>query len=233
MSDRFDPILLSELIASHKRQIANLGVVIRYNESFEELEEALPIDAKHSLTPHFSTALNTYTSANAFWLGGFDADNQLVALSAARLDDLGAQSMSDYLKRYWRRCYPAADGDPAEACETQPRFWNEVRGRVAYYGDFHLKREGYQGRGLPKLFGPLAMLVGAQKWDADWYYTWVRERDWSMRYPLAYGFSRTYFPGLRWGKPPSSIEPDLAAGVNSRSDVLDWMETLSRPGEEA
>lgn len=232
MSDRFDPILLSELIASHRAQLAQMGVAIRYGESFEELERLLPIDEKAELTPHFSTALNTYTSANAYWLGGFDDDGQLVALSAARLDDLGSQTMSDYLKRYWRRCYPAAGGDSAEAAEVQPRFWNEIKGRVAYFGDFHLKRQGVQGKGVPKIFGPLAMLVGAQKWDADWYYTWVRERDWSLRYPLAYGFSRTYFPGLRWTSPPCSIEPDLAAGVNSRSDVHDWMVTLNRSDAE-
>jgi hypothetical protein len=227
MTDRIDPLVLSRLIAAHQKKLAEMGIETRYGTNFDLLEELLPIDDKTKLTPHFSTALNTYTEANAFWLGGFDSDGQLVALNASRLDDLGQETQRDYIGRYWRRCYPAEHGEQAQISENQPRFWRQMGGRVAYFGDFHLKKAGYQGRGLPKIFAPLCVLLAAQKWNPDWYYCWVRERDWAMRYPMGYGFARTYFPGLRWKVPPASIAADLVAAVNSRDDALDWMDALT------
>ena len=224
--DQFDPIKLSEVIASHKAQLANKGIAVRYSDNFEELESLLPLDHKTQLTPHFATALNTYTSANAFWLGGFDEAGGLLALNAARLADLGRGNQLEYLRRYWRRCYPGTIGDNAVPAVRQPRFWREITGRVAYYGDFHLKRVGVQGRGLPKIFAPLCVLLSAQKWDPDWHYTWIRPGDWAKRYPMAYGFARCHYPGLRWEDPPSSIDDHLVAAVNSRANLLDWVDGL-------
>ncbi|MBG6178321.1 hypothetical protein IWQ55_006179 [Labrenzia sp. EL_208] len=221
-----EPLLLSDLISDHKRRISDMGIKVRSSSSFEALEDLLPLDQKSALSEHFRTALNTYTEATGFWLGGFDKSGRMVALCAARLDDLGDENMENYLRRYWHRCYPAACDQRALLAEKQPRFWRNITGRVGYYGDFFLKREGIQGRGLPKLFAPLCVLLGILKWNPDWHYCWVNQRDWSMRYPLAYGFARTYSNGLRWDMPPATIRSDLVAAVNSRSDALDWIEEL-------
>lgn len=221
-----DPLLLSDLISDHKRRINAMGIKVRSSSSFEALEDLLPLDQKSALSEHFRTALNTYTEATGFWLGGFDSSGEVVALCAARLDDLGSENMGDYLRRYWHRCYPAAEDKRALLAREQPRFWRSITGRVGYYGDFHLKREGFQGRGLAPLFAPLCVLLGIYKWNPDWHYCWVNQRDWKLRYPLAYGFSRTYPNGLRWELPPATIRADLVAAVNSRNDASDWIDEL-------
>lgn len=227
MRDSLNPLVLSELIAAHKARLSEIGVSVRYSWSFETLEEVLPIEEKARLSEHFRTELNTYTEATAFWVGGF-SEGQLVALCAARLDDLGSESLDGHLRRYWRRCYPGADAERAQPAERQPRFWSEIKGRVAYYGDFHVKRDRFQGRGIPKLFAPLCVLLGLWKWDPDWHYCWVNQSDWSKRYPLAYGFSRINPLGLVWEVPPATIASDLVAASNSRADALDWMDGLER-----
>ncbi|QFT69338.1 hypothetical protein FIU93_21305 [Labrenzia sp. THAF35] len=228
-----DPIQLSKLIAALESEISKLGVTVRYDTSFERLEQLLPIDDKKELTPHFSTVLNTYSEANAFWVGGFDADENLVALNAVRMDDLGEGSMADWLPRYWHRCYPGKKSENAKASAVQPRFWRRMRGRIVYFGEFALQKKGFQGKGLPKLFGPFMLLLAAQKFSADWYMTWVKPRDWSMRYPLAYGFTTTYENGLRWDDPPASIDPDLVAAVNDRVQLLDVIDVLAAKYLEA
>ena len=221
-----DPIVLSKLIAKLESEVASFGLSVRCERSFERLEELLPIDEKGELTPHFSTVLNTYTEANAMWVGGFDPDGKLIALNAMRMDDLGAGNLGEWLPRYWHRCYPGTKGERARPSEIQPRFWRRMSGRVVYFGEFILKREGFQGRGLPKVWAPMVLLLGVQKFSADWYYTWVRKRDWAMRYPLAYGFSTVYENGLRWDDPPASIDSDLVAAVNDRDQVLDVIDVL-------
>lgn len=227
LKENADPIVLSKLIAKLESEIASLGISVRYDTSFERLEALLPIDDKAELTPHFSTALNTYTEANAFWVGGFDRDGGLVALNAIRMDDLGESTMRDWLPRYWHRCYPGTKGESAVPSASQPRFWRRMSGRVVYFGDFILKREGFQGRGLPKKWAPMVLLLGVQKFSADWYLTWVKKRDWELRYPLAYGFTSIYENGLRWDDPPSSIDPNLVAAVNDRNQVLDVIDVLN------
>ncbi len=226
MADGFDPIVMSELISAHKGQLTDMGLSVRFSADFSELEALLPVDRKEALTEHFRTSLNTYTEANAFWLGGMDSDGRLVALCAARLDDLGTENLGDYLKKYWRRCYPGKTEEKARPAAAQPRFWREMSGRVAYYGDFLLQREGYQGRGLPKIFAPLCVLLGMQKWSPDWHYCWINPGDWAKRYPLGYGFAQVHGTGLRWDVPPETISDDLVVAVNSRSNALDWMDQL-------
>jgi len=227
-SDGVDPIMLSKLIAVLERQISEMGVSLRYDTSFEKLEDLLPLDDKAELTPHFSTVLNTYTEANAFWVGGFNAEGGLVALNAVRLDDVGSGNMGEFIPRYWHRCYPGKQGEKAKPSSRQPEFWQEMSGRVAYFGEFALKRKGFQGKGLPKIFAPLMLLLAVQKFSADWYLTWVKPRDWAMRYPLAYGFTTTYEDGLLWDDPPASIDPDLVAAVNNRRQVRHVIEVLKR-----
>ncbi|MBG6205412.1 hypothetical protein IWQ49_000056 [Labrenzia sp. EL_126] len=227
-SDGADPIQLSKLIAVLEGQVSEMGVNLQYGTSFEKLEDLLPLDDKAELTPHFSTAFNTYTEANAFWVGGFDAEGSLVALNAVRMDDLGSGNMGDFIPRYWHRCYPGKQGERATPSAEQPEFWQEMSGRVAYFGEFALKRKGFQGKGLPKIFAPLMLLLAVQKFSADWYLTWVKPRDWAMRYPLAYGFTTTYEEGLLWDDPPASIDPDLVAAVNSRRQVRHVIRVLRR-----
>lgn len=224
--DAIDPGAAARVIHGLETKLFEIGVRVEYGTDFALLEHLLRKTSKERLTEHFSTALNTYTPANAYWLRAYSEDGETVAVGAVRLDDLGTMSLGKYIANYWHRCYPDAAGDGARASRHQPRFLSEVSGRVAYLGDLWVARL-WQRKRIHEHLTPLAVVVTLQKWDPDWLYCWIRPGAWSKRYPMAYGFSAVHPVGIRWETQPVTIDPDLVMAVNKASWARDWLDHLA------
>lgn len=199
---------------------------MEYGGDFARLENLLSESDKGGLTEHFSTALNTYTPENAFWLRAVGDQGDTVAVGAIRLDRLGVETLDVHLKKYWRRCYPDKTGEGVRVADRQPHFLREISGDVAYLGDLWVKRE-HQRKKIHEWFSPLAMVVTLQRWNPDWMYCWIRPSAWSKRYPLAYGFSTVHPVGLRWESGPVTIDDDLVMAINNRCHAMDWLEKFA------
>ncbi|WP_208992992.1 hypothetical protein [Roseibium sp. TrichSKD4] len=218
-----NPMLFSRAFSGLEREITKLGYVFRLGSDFEELEKMLSDTDKGELTEHFNTVFNTYTPESGFWAAVLDADGACICIAAARVDNLGKQSLQTHLRKYWKRCYPAICDGRALASNDQPRFQSQISGRVAYLGDLWVRQQ-CRGKRIHERVAPLIMLAALHKWEPDWMYCWVRPSAWSKRYPLAYGFSTVEPVGIRWENPPSSIDDDLVLARNSYSQCLDWLD---------
>ncbi|MEJ8474481.1 hypothetical protein [Roseibium algae] len=232
--DRFeewiDPGTFARVINGLESRLYGLGYKVEYGAEFRKLEDDLAETDKKALTEHFRMALNTYTPDTAFWVKVVDEDSRIIAVIAARVDQLGSQNLGEYIRNYWWRCYPDKMQNGVAAAPVQPRFLSEISGKVAYLGDLWVARD-HQRKKIHEWLTPLTMFVALQKWHPDWIYCWVRPSAWNKRYPLAYGFSAVHPMGIQWlkGREPVTIDSDLVIGVNRRDWALDW---LDRFGDE-
>lgn len=210
---------LSKLVGKLDVELQKQGVHLRQERNFKELEDILSGTKKGRLTEHFRRSLNTYTPPQAFWLGGFDDQENLVALAAARLDDLGSWHLLDYWREYWARCYPAANGVSVTMSDKQYEFAANIRGRVAYLAemwvDSSLERNGVAG-----MFAKTLQFLAAQEWNPDWCYAWTRPAFVDRGFPAKCGFVHVH-PGIIWANGPVTIDPDLQVMMNAASDIRD------------
>lgn len=220
--EAFDPLLFARVVSAMESRLRAIGVQVEFGLDFEHLEECLEGLEKDKLTEHFRSDLNTYTPQNAFYIKALNG-GELVALIAARFDDLGQQTLDVHLTKYWRRCYPGKAGPKVELAKQQPRFMREISGRVAYLGELWVKPE-WRGKRIHEYLVPLTTATAMQRWDPHWMYCWIRPVMWGKDYARAYGFSAVHPVGLIWEDCPATIDPDLVMGVNKRTWVLDWME---------
>lgn len=224
--ETLNPKLLGRALAGLESELKSEGVAVDFGDDFDFFEQLVSETDKPGLTEHFTTSLNTYTPETAFWIRGVGPAGETIAVGAARLDLLGEMTLDRYLRKYWSRCYPDLAGSNALPAERQPRFLREVSGRVAYFGDLWVARE-WQRKNVHKALSPLAMLYAAMWWKPDWLYCWVRPSAWSKRYPLAYGYSAVHPVGIRWERPPATVDHDLVIALNKWPWLLDWLDHLA------
>ncbi|MEP0583487.1 MAG: hypothetical protein ABJD05_10495, partial [Roseibium sp.] len=170
------------------KQFDAAGLRVRRGEKFEELEALVERDGlKHQLTEHFKTALNTFTPATAFWLALENDHGCLVAIIAARLDDLGHMSLRGWWEKYWRRCYPGLNDELLVMAADQPTFAECISGRIVYLGEL-IVAEPLQSGGIGGALTQLAQLDALQEWRPDYIYGWVRPAAGAERGRRAWGF---------------------------------------------
>lgn len=215
---------LSKLVGMLDFQLMERGVYLRQERDFKKLEAILAKTKKNKLTEHFRRSLNTYTPPQAFWLGGFDDQENLIAVAAARLDDLGSWHLLDYWREYWSRCYPAANGRAVVMADEQYNFAKSVTGRVAYLAEMWVDNE-FETQGVAGLFAKTLQFLAAHEWNPDWYYAWTRPGFASRGFPSKCGFAHVH-PGIIWADAPVTIDPDLKVMMNAASDIRDLAQYL-------
>lgn len=220
-----DRLTVSRIIDRLYEASLSKGVRVEQSRDFERLEVLLEGTTDKTLTEHFRRSLNTYTPPQAFWLGGFDGAGELVALAAARLDELGSWTLERYWRDYWARCYPHNAELHAKMALKQYRFAKTVTGNVVYFGDLWVSGN-HHGDSVSPAFSRLLQLLSLQEWDFGWCYAWVRPSFLQRGFAEKCSFSKTA-PGINWLRPPSTIDDDLKVMANSRDDLLDLVEVLS------
>ena len=220
-----DRLTVSRVIERLYEQALQKGVRLEQGRDFKKLEVLLEGIPEKNLTEHFRSSLNTYTPPKAFWLGGFNSTGDLVALAAARLDELGSCSLEKYWRDYWSRCYPHTDDLQAELAERQYRFAKKITGNVVYFGDMWVSKnhpEAHVSGPFAKALQFLALL----EWEFGWCYAWGRPSFLRRGFAEKCGFSKTA-PGINWLRAPSTIDDDLKVMANSREDLLDLLDLLA------
>lgn len=227
---KIDAYLLREAWGVLKSQLHENGFCLRRGDSFECLESLIRGSQKPALTEHFRTDANTYFPDQAFWIAVETFSGELVARVATRVDDLGSQSLLEYWRRYWKRCYPGATGGRAEIAENQPRFAAEIHGRIAYLGDLYVESK-FRNKGVATALVKVAQIDAADEWNPDYVYGWMTPADVGSNLFPAYGFTSVHSAGIRWSVPPGTISDNLVFVGNSRSSLIDLIEdiTISRP----
>lgn len=220
-----DRLTVSRVIDRLYELARHKGVRLEQSRDFKKLESLLESVSEKKLTEHFRTSLNTYTPPQAFWLGGYDSAGNLIALAAARLDELGSWTLERYWRDYWSRCYPHANGMRAELADEQYRFAKSISGSVVYFGDMWVSESHPE----PHVSGPFSkslQLLALLEWRFDWCYAWGRPGFLKTGFAEKCGFTKTA-PGINWLRAPSTIDHDLKVMANSREDLLDLVDFLA------
>lgn len=222
----FDKLKISRLIECFYQRNLQKGVRLVRGSDFHQLERGLSeVTEKMHLTEHFRRSLNTYTPANAFWLAGYNEENKLISVAAARLDQLGEWDLARYWGEYWPRCYPGADNKPVQLDEFQYRYTSEISGNVVYLGEMWVD-SGHLEKNVAGEYSKALMLLCILEWEFEWLYAWSRPSYLDRGFAHKCGFARVW-PGIRWKQGPSTIDQDLKVMANSRSDLIDLVDALA------
>ena len=222
----FDKLKVGRLVEYFYQSNLRKGVRLVRGSDFQKLERELSKSTeKPQLTEHFRRSLNTYTPANAFWLAGYNEDGKLIAVAAARLDQLGVWTLDRYWREYWPRCYPDEESRPVQLDEFQYGFTSEITGNVIYLGEMWVD-SGHLRKNVAGDYSKALMMLCILEWEFEWLYAWGRPSFLDRGFAHKCGFSRVW-PGIRWRRGPSTIDQDLKVMANSRSDLLDLVDALA------
>ena len=178
--------------------LAESGCEVEMVTDFQLGERLTEGMGKQSQTAKLSSRHNDFTEESGFWLF-LKEDGEYVTAVATRFDDVGRESMGDYMIRTMRRHYPNDQGETLlEFTDALPP---DFYGRMAYIGELFVHPAHRGSRQKLRYFMMLLHSCIATKWRVDWTYAMMRDRDVKRGFATAYGFSMQ-FPGVaRWAEP--------------------------------
>lgn len=195
--------------------LAEAGVEVEMITDFVHAEALTDAMGKSGLTPKLSGHFNDFTEDSGFWLF-MKEGGDYVASIATRFDSVGRESMGDYMIRTMRRHYPHAEGQTLlEFTDALPPGFH---GRMAYIGELFVRPDRRGSRQRLRYFMMLLHSCIATKWQVDWIYAMMRDRDVKAGFATSYGFT-LQLPGVaRWAQPAPP----------GRGDA-EWLVALSAP----
>ena len=193
------------------------GISVEVIQDYSRVCALIEAAGKEYLTPFSSPDHNDFTERNCIWLCGFDVDGP-VMLGAARLEDLGGEKLDSYWPRIFKRAYP--DGSSARIGSISPAISQVVGGRMVYFGDLFVAKRLRGMRGNLQAFTAIGHLLCSLKWEPDWIYCFLRNRDAARGAGLTYGFNWIERRPYRWlDVPPEGRSNNECAAFLSRRSL--------------
>ncbi|MEL7278735.1 MAG: hypothetical protein AAFY35_07760 [Pseudomonadota bacterium] len=178
--------------------LAEGGIEVDMISDFNEAERIVTSMGKNEMTAKLSSRYNDFTEESGFWLFMREAGEYVTGI-ATRYDVVGQENMGDYMIRTMRRHYPNPSGEALLEFTTAlpPSF----HGRMAYIGELFVRPDRRGSRQKLRYLMFLLHSCIATKWQVDWIYAMMRDRDVKAGFATNYGFT-TQLPGVaRWAKP--------------------------------
>ncbi len=123
------------------RQLKDTGISIEISDDFAVFRRLRSEQKDRSgLYPMFDAASSFVDASNAFWVCGFNTEDELVHTQAVRLLDLQNQTLAQHL-RIHRHKYitPGSTPDPDNTHFSHLQVLERISGRVGYHGEFWVK----------------------------------------------------------------------------------------------
>ncbi len=179
--------------------LETLGLEIGQTSDFDSVELLIEEINKPYLTPVLAPDNNDFSRENAFWLIAWD-DHEPAMIIGAKLEDLRDEPIDQYWVRTARRHYPTPRGETIKS--VAPHIPKEIGGRLVYIGDLFVRPENRGTRGGLEKFMTLAHLVVANRWNPDFTYAFMRDRDVRLGFANRYGFTKHIPFAREWSDPP-------------------------------
>lgn len=229
-----DPILLKRAWGAIDKVFGDYGLTLQRGFDFDQVDAMAERSGLKVLEAHFSPRTQTFSSGRAFWLALTDETGLLVGRVCARLDQIRPpQSLVDYWRKHFHRCFPAETGGQVVLADDQPRFAQAITGDTVYLGGTQV-REEWQNAHLGGLLNRIAQIEALDEWDADFYYGWMEKRVFKDGFFRSCGFSRLHENAVRWqAGGPIPIDNDLFLAGNGREDLLDLIDRIVKNPPQA
>ena len=204
------------LLSKCHAYLMRYGIAVEIVDDLDTLSEIIVESGKPYFTPMASPAHNDLGDGNSMWLVGRCEGNP-VLIGGARLELVGADGIGAFWRRAMRRAYsPVGCG---EIFAIDPELDRVVRGSLVYFGDMYASKE-YKG-GLLGLqaFTTIGHLAVSFRWNPDWTYAFMHERDCMRGADHRYGFSWLVPQPFRWKEPPPTRSNSECCALLSRMDL--------------
>ncbi|MEM7303810.1 MAG: hypothetical protein AAF468_22265 [Pseudomonadota bacterium] len=220
---------LNRVAGYYRDQIEVKGFALRHSVDFAELERITPSllldkdDKPAAVTPHFSTAQNTFFWSQAFWVGIWK-DEECVGTVACKRQELGRENLASYSRRYWRQTYQPGSDVEVDLAQDQKRYIEQMTGTLVYCGEYRIHSD-YQKTGLGVL---LADYIKPTTWlywpDVDHFYIYMEKPDVRRGLLAAIGLEHQIENVLRWNSCPSQAQPDYYFAAIAQAGFQDWLD---------
>lgn len=163
---------------------------------FAALDAFLSSVGKQSVTPKMAPLHNDFTRGNCCWFV-LTEGGECCAVVGALFQDLGDESLSDFLLRSTNRQYRTDDVPQVVSRVAGARVLN-IYGRTAYLGELFVPDGKRGGRRVLRHFMLLVQALTALEWNVDHIYGLFRKRDFLAKMPYLYGFTDCIPAVMTW-----------------------------------
>lgn len=224
------------LLEHYRSEIESMGLEVVASTDFEALEAQVRLMSPKrnlELTPHFSTAENTFTTREAFWIGVW-YEGRCIGVVASKLQSTGEETLGSFVQRYWKRVYRAGSTVDFKFGEWQQDALSDYKGDLIYSGEFRVHPD-YRGMQFAESMAMFLRVYSFLRWEsADLFYIFMEDEN-ARRNSLASRVQMTVqIPNaINWQTPPSQAKPDywLCAMEKGhyRDFVRHWAESQKKP----
>lgn len=212
---------MGKTLSGYLHTLSQAGLHVEMFTDFEKVPATAALSGRQFQMPGFAIERADHTENSAFWL--FLKENgTYIGGAAAMLQDLGRETLADFLLRTSRHQFPNPAGGGVESV-AEP-LAREVSGRLAYIGELNFL-PGRRGKRAERLapFMRTFQILAIQKWDVDWIYAFIPDRHMQARLDLVYGFSRAIPRAQKWRDPEPEVRSSTEWFVGSSRLEMEHM----------
>lgn len=176
MSAAVNLLQLSRYLRTYDDAAAQKGIRLSIGFDFNEyvsVTRATP--TKRSTQPVFRPDRSPIKLGEGYWIIGFDQNNEVVYLEAARLFNLQHSSLGEHLqslKVFYGE--PEKHAHPQDRCICTAPTAKKITGKVAYHGDLWV-RSDFRGQGILKSVLGIGTGITFAMWNPD-FLCWLGRR---------------------------------------------------------
>lgn len=163
-----DPLQVSRFLQIYDAAAVQKGIKLSIGFDFDEYVSITRILAtKRATEPCFRPDRSTIKSGEGYWMIGVDRNNEVALVEAARLYDLSQSNFAEHLESL-KVFYadPTKHAHPQDRCTCTAPGAKKITGKVAYHGDFWLRRD-FRRQGVPKIMAGILRGVSFAMWAPD------------------------------------------------------------------
>lgn len=184
------------------------GVRVEQYQRFGDFREIVSGAGKDYLTPFSDPLKAELSQTSALFLVAWK-DDLPAMIGCTRLEDLGDESIEDYWLRSYTRAYHDHGGFPTGPVPTEIK--RNVGRRLVYFGDLFVARHFRRSVRNLRSFTTIGHLAVSIKWDPDWTYLMMHDKDVRRGAFVNYGFNWAVPKPFHWKTlPPTRSHSEWA-----------------------
>lgn len=179
--------------------------------------------------PMFDTTSSFVDDANAFWVMGFNENDELVHTQAIRCLELGDVSLASHLDCHRHKYItPGSTPDPDQTYYSRLSSLHHISGRICYHGEFWLKggSGGQRSQGFTALLSRIVFEVAYRTWNPDYMFGFVPTPLAMKGIGVRYGYTHCEFGA--WMGPNNETTSEESLVWMSRSNLEEFLQTSPR-----
>ncbi|MDJ0638756.1 MAG: hypothetical protein QNJ20_07980 [Paracoccaceae bacterium] len=184
---------------------------------------------RNAIFPMFDVSSSYVDASNAFWVCGFDENQELVHTQAMRLLELKDVPLSQHLREHRHKYItPGTTPDPDRTFYSDIPVLDRISGRVCYHGEFWIKggKGGHRSQGFSALLSRVVFELSLKLWSPDYTFGFVAMPLAMKGMPVRYGYSHCEY-GV-WYGPEQEVTSEETIVWMSNQDMQQFLETKPR-----